>query len=110
MILHITDRDRGYLAKQTGIYRADSLETESFIHCSMQDQVIWVANQFYHGQLGLVLLCIDPDKVIAAIKYEVVEGVGTFPHVYGELNADAIVQIIDFPPNADGTFSLPNTL
>lgn len=110
MILHITERDFADLAQQTGTYRANSLETEGFIHCSTLDQVIWVANQFYRGQLGLVLLWIDPDKVTAEIKYEAVEGVGTFPHLYGELNADAIVQIIDFPPNPDGSFSLPNTL
>lgn len=110
MILHITERNRATLAQQTGTYRADSLETEGFIHCSTQAQVVWVANQFYRGQLGLVLLCIDPKKVRAEIKYEVVEGVGTFPHLYGELNADAIVKTIDFPPNSDGSFSLPNHL
>jgi uncharacterized protein (DUF952 family) len=110
LILHITERNRAYLAKQTGTYRADSLDTEGFIHCSTRDQVIWVANHLYHGKTALVLLVIDPDRVHAEIKYETVEGFGAFPHIYGELNADAIVQIIDFPPNSDGTFSLPNHL
>ncbi|MCU0550904.1 MAG: DUF952 domain-containing protein [Leptolyngbya sp. Prado105] len=110
MILHITDRACADLAQQTGTYRADSLTTEGFIHCSMPEQVVWVANQFYLGQLDLVLLCIDPDKVKATLKYEVVEGVGTFPHLYGELNSDAIVKIVEFLPNPDGTFSLPNSL
>jgi uncharacterized protein (DUF952 family) len=110
LILHITDRVRATLAQQVGSYRADSLEIEGFIHCSTPDQVVWVGNQFYSGQLDLVLLCIDPDKVTAEIKYEVVEGVGIFPHVYGEVNADAIVKVVEFPPNLDGTFSLPDSL
>lgn len=107
MLLHITDRNAARSAQQAGTYRADSLETEGFIHCSSLNQVVWVANQFYRGKTSLVLLVIDPDRVHAEIKYEAVEGVGAFPHLYGELNADAIVQVVDFPPNADGLFSLP---
>ncbi|MBE9009941.1 DUF952 domain-containing protein [Pseudanabaenaceae cyanobacterium LEGE 13415] len=110
MLLHITERDRAIAAKQSGTYRADSLDTEGFIHCSTPDQVIWVANQFYRGQSSLVLLVIDVDRVRAEVKYDPVEGVGVFPHIYGELNADAIVQVIDFPPNSDGSFTLPDQL
>ncbi|MER3432252.1 MAG: DUF952 domain-containing protein [Leptolyngbya sp. ERB_1_1] len=108
MLLHITERHRAIAAQQSGTYRADSLDTEGFIHCSECDQAVWVANQFYRGKPELVLLVIDPDRVHAEIKYETVEGVGDFPHIYGELNADAIVQVIDFPPNADGSFTLPH--
>lgn len=107
MILHIVDRHR---VPQSGSYRADSLDTEGFIHCSTPHQVVWVANQFYRRQPSLVLLVIDPDRVDAEIKYETVEGIGDFPHVYGELNTDAIVNIIDFPPNSDGSFTLPSQL
>lgn len=107
MLLHITERDAAIAAQQSGAYRADSLKTEGFIHCSTPDQVIWVANQFYRGKTSLVLLVIDADRVRAEIKYETVEGVGEFPHLYGELNAEAIVQIVDFPPNPDGSFTLP---
>lgn len=110
MILHITERSHATAAQQSGTYRADSLDTEGFIHCSTPDQVVWVANQFYRGQSGLVLLVIDVDRVQADVKYELVEGVGNFPHIYGELDADAIVDVIDFPPNSDGSFTLPDQL
>lgn len=110
LILHIVERDRWNQAQAVGTYRADSLITEGFIHCSTADQIVWVANQFYRHQTGLVLLCIDPDRVQAPVKFESVEGAGSFPHVYGELNLDAIVNVLDFEPNADGSFIPPNLI
>jgi uncharacterized protein (DUF952 family) len=109
MILHITHQDRWQQAQQIEIYQADSLITEGFIHCSHPEQVIGVADRFYRGQDSLVLLCINPDLVEANIKYEAADG-QIFPHVYGALNLDAIVDVLDFPPNPDGSFSLPKEL
>lgn len=109
VILHITTRAAWDQATQAGAYRADSLDAEGFIHCSTPAQVIPVANAFYRGQKDLVLLCIAPDKVHAEIRYEspVPGAAEPFPHLYGPLNLDAVVKVIDFPPGADGVFTLP---
>lgn len=109
MILHITHQDHWQQAQQIEIYQAESLITEGFIHCSQPEQVVWVANRFYRGQSSLVLLCIDPDLVEAEIKYETADE-QLFPHIYGAINLDAIVDVLDFPPNPDGSFSLPREL
>ncbi len=106
MILHITHQDQWQQALQTELYYADSLLTEGFIHCSAPEQIVGVANRFYRGQDSLVLLCIDPDRVTAAIKYEAVDG-QVFPHLYGALNLDAVINVLDFPVNPDGIFTLP---
>ncbi|XHX77009.1 MAG: DUF952 domain-containing protein [Stenomitos frigidus ULC029] len=109
LILHITTRSQWQAAQREGVYRADSLETEGFIHCSTPTQVVSTANAYYHGQSGLVLLCIESDHVQSEIRYERAHG-ELFPHLYGALNLDAVTQAIDFEPNAAGSFTLPTVL
>jgi uncharacterized protein (DUF952 family) len=106
-IFHITPRSHWEQAQQAGSYRADSLDTEGFIHCSTPAQVVRVADLFYRGQSGLVLLCIDPERLNAELIYEEVEEKQRFPHLYGALNLDAVVQVVDFHPNSEGRFELP---
>ena len=108
MILHITKREQWEQAKQAGIYRGDTLDTEGFIHCSTPQQIIRTANRFFENQRGLVLLCICPDRVQAEIKYEGVDN-DLFPHIYGALNLDAVNQAIEFEPGEDGFFEMPDT-
>ncbi len=57
----------------------------------------------------MVLLCIQPELVRSPIVYEDCYASGqAFAHIYGPLNLDAVFKVIDFPPNANGSFSLPN--
>ena len=91
-----------------GFYRPETFSTEGFVHCSTRDQVVKVAAARFRGQTGLVLLCIDTDKVIAEIRYENLEGGRElFPHIYGEINTGAVVHVAEFEPGADGCFALP---
>jgi uncharacterized protein (DUF952 family) len=114
-IYHITERDSWQKAQQAGAYRADSLATQGFIHLSKRHQVEKVANAIYRGKHDLVLLVIDTAKLIEALKYEPpdtqihaahYEG-ELFPHLYGELNLEAVVKVVDFPPTDEGMFKLP---
>ena len=113
-IYHITTRAAWIDATRTGSYRAPSLDSEDFIHCSTAAQVLPVARQYYRGETGLVLLVIDTRRLAAEVKWEQSappEGVaqGTaFPHVYGPVELEAVVQSLDFEPDADGEFALPS--
>lgn len=109
-IFHITQRQQWSVAQQQGVYRGDSLDTEGFIHCSTLPQVSKVANLFFTGQTGLVLLHIDADRLQSDLRYDLVEGNETFPHVYGPLDLEAVVQVFDFEPQKDGSFALPSEL
>lgn len=109
IIFHITTREAW--AKAKGAYRTDMFLIEGFIHCSTRGQVIQVANARFCGQTGLVLLLIDTDKVRAEIRYENLEGgQPMFPHIYGEINTAAVMQVAAFEPGADGYFALPSQL
>jgi uncharacterized protein (DUF952 family) len=110
LILHITQPEAWAQAHPDGFYRGDTLATEGFIHCSTPQQVVRTANTLFVGQPDLILLCIQPNLVKAEIRYESVEGGEQFPHIYGPLNVDAVVDVIAFPPNTDGTFRLPAAL
>ena len=120
MIYHITSRANWGVAQTQGHYRAPSLESEGFIHCSTRHQISGVANELYRGQTGLLLLCIDEESLRAPLVWEapahpnsdttkqsVDESV--FPHVYGVLNLDSVVAVLDFPETETG-FSLPPNL
>jgi uncharacterized protein (DUF952 family) len=108
-LYHITPQTDWQKALSDGCYTADSLEREGFIHCSTRAQVIATADRFYHGQAGLLLLVIDPQRLGAEVKYETPPGTSeAFPHIYGPLNLEAVVKALDFPPRADGSFTFPD--
>jgi uncharacterized protein (DUF952 family) len=119
VIYHITSPRAWRDALQRGEYRADSLETEGFIHCSTQAQVLPVAEQFYRGRGRLLVLMIDPSLLTSDLKWEHPSG-GTpppgapegdlFPHVYGFINLDAIVRVLDLEVNPDGKYTLPDSI
>lgn len=108
MIYHITSHEAWAAAEDAGQYTADSLESEGFIHCSTIDQVVDVANSFYKGQPGLVLLAIDETELTADVVYEDSHQNGVlFPHIYGPLNIEAVLNVIEFPCDQKGIFQLP---
>ena len=107
VIFHITSREAWERAKAEGSYRPEGFAAEGFIHCSTRDQVVRVADARFRGRRGLVLLCIDPERVAAEIVYENLEGGRElFPHIYGELNADAVVEVLEFEPDEGGRFKI----
>ena len=73
-----------------------TLAEEGFIHASHADQWQGVQQAFYAGVTEpLVLLVIDPERLKAPVVEEVPEGADrAYPHIYGPLNADAVVKVI----------------
>jgi len=116
MIYHITSLKAWREALQRGEYRVESLDTEGFIHCSTGIQVLPVAEKYYQGQRGLLLLVIDPALLSSSLKWEppsggapplgVPEG-DLFPHVYGAINLNAIVKVVDLEADLDGKYKPP---
>ena len=86
-------------AVSAGDYRVSSLgvtlEQEGFLHASRADQWEGVKERYYSGVTEpLVLLVIDPTLLTAPLVVEEAPGTGeTFPHIYGPLNLDAVVEL-----------------
>lgn len=103
-------------SQPTGKYIQSTITTSladvGFIHCTTPDQTVDTANKHFPEYNDLVLLVLDPDKVIPDIKFEKAASgrPGLFPHIYGPLNVDAVTQVLDFKKDPSGNFVLPSSL
>ena len=104
-ILHLSPTSAWTAARRAGVYTADSLAAEGFIHCSEPQQAMWVANTRFRGRDDLVLLQIAVGRLKAPLRYENLQGgEELFPHIYGPLELDAVIHANPFPCRADGSF------
>jgi uncharacterized protein (DUF952 family) len=113
LIYHIAAGPIWAQAQRDGEYtmstRDKTLAQEGFIHCSDASQVAGVANLFYPGERDLLLLVIDPERVTSRVQYDPVAD-QRFPHIYGPLNVDAVLEARPFAAGPDGTFRFTETL
>ncbi len=88
-------------------YVPPDFEREGFIHCTDgREGISTVLTQYYKDDAGAwLILSIDKDRIVAPVKYE--DPAGIFPHVYGPLNRDAVVDVRPIGRAPDGTFLLP---
>ncbi|MEA1902730.1 MAG: GNAT family N-acetyltransferase [Actinomycetota bacterium] len=78
-------------------YTPATFDDEGFIHCSTTDQLEGVARVFYAGRDDLVLLTIAAVEVGSMLVYEdLYEANERFPHIYGPLPLDAVVETKDY--------------
>ena len=108
-IFHIAFADQWEAAQRAGSYRwstrGKSLDDGApFIHCSHADQVAMVTNSFYADVTEpLRLLVIDVERLVSALCDEDLDGIGiSFPHIYGPLNLDAVVDVRPYERGEDG--------
>ena len=95
IIYHITTAVEWKAAQEKGYYEAPSLKIEGFIHCSEQNQVAGVLERYFEDKTGLVKLVIDTGKLTSRYVQEWSPStMDTFPHIYGPINIDAVVDII----------------
>ena len=96
-IFHIATVSDWAAAQESGGYttstRGVTLEQEGFIHAARADQVEGVRSRYYADvDEPLVLLTIETDRLDVPWREDPV-GEDTYPHLYGPLNPDAVVEV-----------------
>lgn len=95
IIYHVATADSWIAAKERGFYEHPSLKKEGFIHCSLDHQVADVLERYFEGQTGLVKLVIDTGKLSSKYVFDWSPSAhDTFPHIYGPINIDAVVDVV----------------
>ncbi len=98
-IFHIATATDWEAAQRAGSYTTSTygvtLAEEGFIHASREDQWSGVRERFYAEVTApLVLLEIEVDRLTAPVVEESPPGTDErFPHIYGPLNPDAVVDV-----------------
>lgn len=95
-IYHVTTKKEWEAALEKKCYLPANFEQDGFIHCSIDRQVEGVLDRFYKGQNGLVKLKIEKVKVQRPILFELAVDLDElFPHIYGPLNLDSVVEVTE---------------
>ena len=94
VIYHVTTAAEWESCQRKGVYTTPSLQAEGFIHCSADDaQVAGVLQRYFSDKSNLVKLVIDTGKLSSRFIYEWSPSTAdTFPHVYGPINLDAVIE------------------
>lgn len=103
-IFHLATAADWAAARRAGRYatatRGRSLAEEGFIHASRGDQ--WQqARRRWFAEVAepLVLLVVETELLSAPVVEEPAAGGGeTFPHIYGAIDLDAVVRVVELDP------------
>jgi uncharacterized protein (DUF952 family) len=106
IIYHLITRAAWEAARSGPEYRAESLETEGFIHCSQDlEQMLRVANRLYAGREDMLVLELDTYRLASPIKREPSRSGEIYPHIYGPLNTNAVLRVLSLEADANGSFA-----
>jgi uncharacterized protein (DUF952 family) len=113
VILHLVAEDVWRAVPPGEPYAPGSLATEGFVHCTAGEELlVRVANTFYRDDPSpYLVLDVDESRLAAEVRWESPPGddpLGTevrFPHVYGPIDAAAVVAVRRADRRPDGTFT-----
>jgi uncharacterized protein (DUF952 family) len=91
-IYHVVKPEIWDRAKSNSFYEPDGFESEGFIHCSFDDQIDGVLARYFKDAAEVVVLKLDINKLCSKLVSEPSTNGEVFPHIYGPINADAVVE------------------
>jgi uncharacterized protein (DUF952 family) len=93
MILHVCTGAEWQACSGLPLYQPNSYAIEGFIHCCLPSQLAGVLKRYFVGKTDLYLLTIDENKLTPNIIFEGSADSEKFPHVYGQIEVSAIIQV-----------------
>ena len=106
IIYHLVPESHWETARTEPEYRADSLATEGFIHCSKDHaQALAVANRLYGGRRDMLVLEVETERLASPLKHEPSRSGEIYPHIYGPLNTGAVTAVFKLQVDQDGRFT-----
>jgi uncharacterized protein (DUF952 family) len=95
-------------AERQGVYRGSADDArDGFIHFSTASQVAETARKHFFGQTELLLIVVDADRLGEALRWERSRNDEMFPHLYGDLDLRAVLEMLDMHTRSDGTHDIP---
>ena len=95
-------------AEGSGVYSGSADDArDGFIHFSTAAQVAETARKHFAGQQDLLLIAVDAEAIGSALRWERSRNDELFPHLYGELNLDAVRGVREMPVRSDGSHAIP---
>lgn len=108
IIYKIATRDQWAEAERTGRFTGAPVDlADGYIHFSTAEQARETAAKHFAGQDQLLLISVDGDHFGETLKWEVSRGGALFPHLYGALTLDAVVQVMELPLDENGAHVFP---
>ncbi|MBD9700857.1 DUF952 domain-containing protein [Streptomyces sp. ID01-12c] len=111
MIYHVVSL-AAWNARPDQPYAPASLAEDGFVHCSPDEATtLAVVNAFYRDASGpLRVLELDEERLGARVEFEAADpapppGVGAdvlFPHVFGPLDRDAVMRVLEVLWDGEG--------
>ncbi len=92
-IYHIVLPETWEKFKNQDFYKAESLKTEGFIHCSFANQLDGVLQRYYKNAGKVLILTLDTEKLTSELVNEASTNNEIYPHIYGKINKSSIVNI-----------------
>lgn len=102
-VYKILPRSAWEAARAEGVYRGSEVDrSDGFIHFSTAAQAAETARRHFRGQRDLVVLALDSADLGAPLKWEPSRGGDLFPHLYGDLATNLVLEVRAAPLDGDG--------
>jgi uncharacterized protein (DUF952 family) len=110
-IYKILPRAEWETAKTAGAFLGSAVDlADGFIHFSAAGQAEETARRYFAGQADLYVLAVEAEALGPALKWEPSRGGALFPHLFGPLSCNQVIEARPAPLRADGLPDLGDLL